>query len=117
MMREARKKSTAVITRIPNVQKAWLRSLSLKSDDPERVAILAALELELLRHPEAFLAYAHANSLVVLDEGFKAEMAKRQVPLSTKGKKAPPPPPPKPAPPIPEQPDVMGMIQALEDEG
>lgn len=116
MMRETRKKATSVITRIPSVQKAWLRTLSLKSDDPERASILAVLELELLRHPEAFLTYALANSLVALDEGLKAEMTQRQMLTPKKGKKAAPTLPPK-VPTIPgEEPDVLTMMQVLDDE-
>lgn len=95
MTRDARKKATSVIGRIPSVQKPWMKSLGLKTDDPARQEILSTLELELLRHPDAFLAYAYVNSLFVLDEGLKAEGVRR---MGLPGKKYKPTPLPTQAP-------------------
>ena len=110
MTRDARKKATNIINRIPSVQKPWMRTLSLKPDDPTRQESFAKLELELLRHPEAFLAHAYVNSLFVLDEGLRAEMGRRSL-LPTRGKnKFVPTPLPKEA-----GDDVLSAIQAIED--
>lgn len=114
--REARARATATMAGLPTVQKAWIKSLSLKTDDHERGEIMRALEAELLRHPEAYLEYAHANSLIALDEAIKAEMIQRDLMSPKKrGRKAAEPTPPT-APALPtETPDVMTMMEMLED--
>jgi hypothetical protein len=101
---------------LPTVQKAWIKALSLKADAHERDEIMLALEAELLRHPEAYLEYAHANALIALDEAIKAEMIQRELMApKKKGRKAVEHTPPT-APALPtDTPDVMTMMGMIED--
>ena len=77
--REARRKAMQIISRYPSLKKPWGRSLGMdKNTTPaERVEIHTALERELLRLPDAYLAHAWANSLVVLDEAVRTELLRR----------------------------------------
>jgi len=111
-MRDGRKKATTIISRIPEVRSPWMKSMSLKTDDPTRAEIMANLEFELLRHPEAYIAYAHVNSLFLLDGAIRDEMLRRSMLPNGKSKKkaeevqAPPP----------VEEDVLATIQAIEEQ-
>ena len=71
--REASRKANQAIQGADSLKKPWARSLCLdkKTSPEERAEVLADFERELLRVPEAFLAHAYANSLVLLDEACK----------------------------------------------
>lgn len=109
LSREARRKANATIHRVEALNRFWMKSMSLKSNasPQERAEVLVPFERELLRHPEAYFAFAYANSLLTLDEMFRTEMTKRNVPGTGAPKKAKafttptPTPPPLAVPPVP----------------
>jgi len=82
--REARKKSSALLGRIQPLRGPWMTFINAKESDPERDAKLLRFEQALLRHPEAYLTYAHATSLIMFDEALRAELARREMPLTKK---------------------------------
>lgn len=101
MTREARKRANNAILKHPTLKDPWFKSMSVKGDDPEREEVMRRLEQQLLRFPEAFLSYAYANSLFVLDEAFRQEMLRRSLPANAPKKKkqaTASTPPPEPAP-------------------
>lgn len=82
-MKEARKKANLAISKsAPALKSLWLTSLSLRSDasEEERKAVIEPFHREILKHPEAFFAYAHANALFVLDRALMAETLLRSKP-------------------------------------
>lgn len=87
--------------------------MGVRMDDPDRAEVLREFERELLRFPEAFLAYAYVNSLFVMDAAIRDEMLRRSMEAPKKGgKKAAAVPPPS----APEEKtiDVLSAIEAIE---
>ncbi len=111
--REARRKANQIIQRTESLKKPWGRSLSLQKSTPadERTAIMQEFERELLRVPEAYIAHAYANSLVLLDTACREAMSQRALPLSKKKTTPVALPPPK----IPEPPDTTKRIFGMDD--
>jgi hypothetical protein len=122
--REARRKANQVIQRTELLKKPWQRTLNVSKNTPlvERQAALEAFEKELLRVPEAFLAHAYANSLVLLDTACREAMRLRSVPLTKKKtvsepvvlvaqSSSAPPPPATPTGKLPE--DDLDDLRAL----
>jgi len=77
-MKEARKRSVQVLSKT-DIRQLWMETVTSKpgSTDEEKAEVLRKFQQEVLRYPEAFLAYAHANSLHVLDKAIWDEMLKR----------------------------------------
>jgi hypothetical protein len=96
MTRDARKKANLIIQKYPDLRDAWMKSLGVKIDDPDRDAVFQAMERRLLHYPDAFLAHAYVNSLFVLDAAFRDEMLRRSLPGNGKKKAKPHTPPPEP---------------------
>jgi len=84
--KDARRKANQAIQRNPSLKKPWTRSLNVNkgTSSEERTAILAEFERELLRIPEAFIAHAYANSLVLLEAACRDEMQRRSMPQPAK---------------------------------
>lgn len=77
-MKEARKKSVQLLSKT-DIRGLWMETVTSKPNatDEEKDAALRNFQREVLRYPEAFLAYAHANSLHVLDRAIWDEMVRR----------------------------------------
>lgn len=77
-MKEARKRSIQVLSKT-DVKHLWMETVTSKpgATDEEKLDKLREFQREVLRYPEAFLAYAHANSLFVLDRAIWEEMVRR----------------------------------------
>jgi hypothetical protein len=114
--REARRKANQVIQRTESLKKPFGRALSVhKGTSPEeREEAFRAFERELLRVPEAFLAHAYANSLVLLDTACREAMSKRALPLSKK--KGPSPPVASTSPKPPTVPEPPATVKSLVGE-
>lgn len=101
--REARRKANQTIQRFEALKKPWSRSLSIEKKTPpeERAEILQTFEKELLRVPEAFLAHAYANSLVLLEAVCREEIVRRSGEAPKKKARAEPEVAPAPPPLVP----------------
>jgi hypothetical protein len=75
--RTARKEASKTIQKIPGLNKLWLKTIAVKTDDENRLAILEEFNRELVKHPEAFVKHAYANSLVIIDTAIHDEAMKR----------------------------------------
>lgn len=77
-MKEARKKSIQLLSKT-DIRGLWMDTVTSKPNatDEEKDAALRNFQREVLRYPEAFMAYAYANSLHVLDKAIWGEMVKR----------------------------------------
>jgi hypothetical protein len=77
-MKEARKESIRVLSKT-DIRGLWMETVTSKPNatEEEKDETLRQFQREVLRYPEAFLAYAHANSLHVLDKAIWGEMVKR----------------------------------------
>jgi len=80
--KESRKKSNQAISKVPTLKTLWLKTVGLRSDSSEedRAQVYGEFHREILRHPEAFLVYAQANALYVLDKAIWEEMLRRSKP-------------------------------------
>jgi hypothetical protein len=114
--RDARRKATLTIQKSPSLSKPYTKSLSIdkKAAEHERAEIMAIFERELLRVPEAYVAHAFANSLVLLD-GYCKEELTRRVGSKPKKQAAPPAPAPVPAPPVPQAPPPPAPEAPVEE--
>lgn len=72
--REARKKSNQLLNKSEDLRKVWVDTLSASVFAETRRQDFQRL---LVKHPQAFLAYAYANSLRVIEEAVRAEMNRR----------------------------------------
>lgn len=82
-MKEARKKAHSAIGKTPQSLKSlWMGTLSMRSDasEEDRRSVLEPFHREILKYPEAFFLYAHANALFVLDRAIMDEMLRRSKP-------------------------------------
>jgi hypothetical protein len=77
-MKEARKKSIVLLSKT-DIRGLWMDTVTSKptATEEEKAEILRQFQSEVLRYPEAFLAYAYANSLHVLDRAIWGEMVRR----------------------------------------
>ena len=96
--KEARRKANQTIGRHAELKKPWQKTLSVGKSIPpeERAAVFREFEQALLRIPEAYIAHAFANSLILLEEACKNEMLRRSMlpgPGKKKGVYVPPPSP------------------------
>ncbi len=120
--RDARKKAQTLIQKYPSLRSEWMKAISTKVGDPDRDAILQRMEKELLRYPEAFIAHAYVNSLLVLDAGLQEVLTQRNLAKTPKKKGAvsavslppvaPTPPPVAPTDSAPsEEPSILELIE------
>src|SRR5574343_875277 len=63
----ARKEASKTLQKIPVLNSLWLKTIAVKTDDENRLAVLEAFNRELVKHPDAFVKHAYANSLVIID--------------------------------------------------
>ena len=75
--KEARKEASKTITKIPALYSLWLKTIAIKTAAEDSTATLEAFNRELVRHPDAFLKHAYANSLLILDTAIHEEALKR----------------------------------------
>lgn len=77
-MKEARKRSIQLLSKT-DIRGLWMDTVTSKPNatEDEKADALRHFQREVLRYPEAFLAYAHANSLHVLDKAIWDEMVRR----------------------------------------
>lgn len=80
--KDYRKKANHAISKVPALKSVWLKTVGLRSDatEEEKAEVYGELHREILRYPEAFLAYAQANALYVLDRAIWSEMLRRSKP-------------------------------------
>lgn len=74
--RKARKEAAKLIAKEPKLQDLWMASLGTGSEE-SRAAARIAFEVEIMRHPEAFLKHAWANTLTYLESALQEEMIER----------------------------------------
>lgn len=77
--KEYRRDANKALQKAGEVRNLWMTTLSLRAtaSEEERQAAFEPFHRELLRHPEAYLAYAQANSMHVMSEHVWAEMVRR----------------------------------------
>lgn len=77
--KEGRKKANQSIYKVPALKTLWMKTVGLRSDasEEDRDQVYGEFHREILRYPEAFLVYAQANSLYVLDKAIWEEMLRR----------------------------------------
>ena len=113
--RDARRKANLIIQRNTSLKGSWGRSLSIHKGTSveDRTAIMRDFERELLRVPEAFIAHAYANALVVFEGLCREESLRRVIPGSRKKKK-----PPEPSPAFVDEATIMAALldQVTDDE-
>lgn len=107
LIKDSRRKSNAAIGRVPELKKPWMRMMALKTNDPNAEAVTAEFERELVRHPDAFVAYVHANSVAMLDIAIQREGLGRYVPPASKKKAVAAPSQAPAASTVPSPPPVM----------
>lgn len=78
-MRDARKKANQAISKVDSLRPLWVDTVASKPNATaeETDEILRLFHREVLRHPTAFLSYAYANSLHVLDRAIWGELLRR----------------------------------------
>lgn len=74
--KDARKKSSQILSKNEALRKLWTDTLSVKGEGDRRSAI-EIFQKALVRFPAAYLAYAYVTSLFVIDEAIRAEMKRR----------------------------------------
>jgi hypothetical protein len=75
--RVARKEASKTLSKIPELNGLWLKTIALKTDAENYTETLDAFNRELVKHPDAFLKHAYANSLVIMDGAIHDETLKR----------------------------------------
>jgi hypothetical protein len=115
--RDARRKASIVIQRYPSLKRLWTLSLSVDNNtsQEDRDTIHRSFEQELLKNPEAYLAHAWANSLVILNSACGNEMLRRTGPRK-KGDKTPQIPPPPPVPTFLTPDERQASMEALFEQ-
>lgn len=110
--KEARRRANQTLGRFPQLKKPWQRSLSVGKSTPDgdRAAVFAEFERELLRVPEAYVAHAYANSLILLEMSCRDEMLRRSMLPPMKKRSGPAPAVPSPAA---EPEDLLPLDEAL----
>jgi hypothetical protein len=107
LIKDARRKSNAAMGRVPELKTPWMKMMAVKATAPNAEEVRIAFERELVRHPEAFVAYVHANSVALLDITIQREGLGRYVPPTSKKKAAAAPSLAPAAPTVPSPPPVM----------
>lgn len=112
--REARRRATQAIGKSSSLQKLFNKTLNLTKDTKieERENVMAMFEKELLRVPDAFIAHAYANSLILLDVACRDELLRRKGPAPKKKKATDTTPPAK----TEGSSDIMSIVDALSED-